>query len=97
MGIPYQNIVRTSPPLVFESFELDYSYVHGVGLHIVLDVPFINREVIEGAITKFKSLGEVKWISPDPVSPLSLPQLSKAEALSNFPSGDESLRVRDSY
>lgn len=75
------EIVRNEPPIVYESFKLDKSYVYGIGLHIVLDVEVIDRAAIEAAIGKFQELGETGWQSTIPVPRERLPMVSEKEAL----------------
>ncbi|KAB2785438.1 hypothetical protein ACRS7F_24505 [Brucella anthropi] len=50
-----------------ECFKIDRSFPKEVGLDIVVDEPFIDRSVIETAISDFRGLGEVEWINPVPV------------------------------
>ncbi len=65
------DIGETAP--VFESFSIDKGYQYGIGLHAVIDVPYINAEVIETMIEKFRSLGEQNWTSSIPVERSKLP------------------------
>jgi hypothetical protein len=75
------EIVRSEPPAIHESFEIDRSYAYGIGLQIVLDVDVIDRPAIESAIARFREIGEVGWQSPNPVTCERLPKVSQKEAL----------------
>ena len=90
------EIVRSEPPAIHESFEIDRSYAYGIGLQIVLDVDVIDRAAIESAITRFREIGEVGWQSPNPVACERLPKVSQKEALAEveYPSVLLGLPVR---
>ncbi len=75
------EIVRESPPIIYESFRLDRSYAYGIGLFIILDVDVINRAAIEQAITQFRLIGETDWQAAIPVPRERLPVVSEKEAL----------------
>jgi hypothetical protein len=75
------EIVRSEPPIIHESFEIDRSYAYGIGLQIVLDVDVIDQAAIEAAIARFREIGEVGWQSPNPVARERLPKVSQKEAL----------------
>lgn len=74
------KMLRDSPPDIHESFRLDYTYRHGIGLEIIVDAPVIDRTVIEGAIRQFRELGEIDWQSPEPIPRDHLPFQTEAKA-----------------
>ena len=78
------KIECNEPPVIHESFKLDRSYVHGIGLKIVLDVDVINQASIEAAIDRFIAVGETDWVSPEPVPRDRLPVVSEHEALATI-------------
>lgn len=59
------EIIKNTPPPVYEFFKVDLSYSYSIGLDIVLDVETINRKAIEQAIMKFRELGEKDWQAAD--------------------------------
>jgi hypothetical protein len=61
------EIIEKTPPTIYESFQIDFSYRYGIGLEIVLDADAIHRKEIEQAIMKFRELGEKNWQAPNPV------------------------------
>lgn len=75
------EIVRNEPPVVFESFSLDRSYVYGIGLRIVMDTEVINQAAIQLAIDRFLAVGETDWQALEPVLKERLPVVSEREAL----------------
>jgi hypothetical protein len=78
------EIVRNEPPIVFESFSLDRSYVYGIGLRIVLDVEIIDRAAIDLAIDRFQAVGETDWRAAEPVPRERLPGVSEHEAFATL-------------
>ncbi|SIT02081.1 hypothetical protein [Paracoccus saliphilus] len=60
-------MLRNDPPEIRESYHLDPSYRHGIGLDVVVDAPGITWEVIEDAIRHFRQIGEWNWENPQPV------------------------------
>jgi len=77
------EIARNEPPLIYETFKLDLSYVYGIGLSIVLDVNVIDQASIETAIERFISIGETDWTSLEAIPRNHLPMISEQEALLN--------------
>lgn len=75
------EILRETPPVIHEAFRLDHSYQYGIGLEIIVDAPFIDHTVIEGAILRFQELGEIDWQSPEPIPRDRLPFQTEAEAM----------------
>lgn len=75
------EIARNEPPVIHESFKRDRSCVYGVGLRIVLDVDVVNQASIEAAMDRFFAVGEIDWVSPEPVPRDRLPVVSEYEAL----------------
>lgn len=69
------------PPEIHETFRLDRSYRYGIGLEIVVSSPIIDRTVIEGAIRRFRELGETDWQNPNPIPRDHLPFQTEAEAM----------------
>lgn len=63
-----------------ESFTIDKTCSHGIGLNIVIDEKVITREGIEKAITQFREMGETDWVSETPVPADHL----KAKTLKDF-------------
>jgi len=78
------EIARDEPPVIYESFSLDRKYAYGIGLKIVMDVPFINQAAIEAAMDRFFAVGETDWVAPDPVPRAALPSESEHEALAGI-------------
>lgn len=72
-----QVVIDTNPPTIHEYVKIDRSYRWGIGLHFLVDVDAINKEVIEDTIVKFWESGEVSWTNPTPVSADRLPKLSQ--------------------
>ncbi|WP_210311648.1 hypothetical protein [Brucella endophytica] len=68
-----EQIIKTEPPSVRESYRLDRDYRYGIGLYIVADAEVIDRAVVEGAITRFQKLGETAWENEQPVARDRLP------------------------
>jgi hypothetical protein len=66
-----EDVGDTAP--IFPRFEIHKDYAYGLGLHAVLDLPVINREVIEAMITHFQSFGEQAWQDVKPVERCNLP------------------------
>lgn len=66
-------IARDEPPAIHESFALDRRYRYGIGLHIVVDVPTIDRAAVEAAMDRFMALGETDWVAAEPVPRDRLP------------------------
>lgn len=75
------EILKNEPPKVYESFQVDPSYVYGIGLDIVVDASVINQAVIEQVITRFREIGERNWKSENPVPRECLPYITEQEAL----------------
>lgn len=75
------EILRDTPPEIHETFRLDRSYRYGIGLEIVVAAPIIDRTVIEGAIRRFRELGETDWQNPNPIPRDHLPFQTEAEAM----------------
>ena len=84
------DIIANHPPLIYESFKLDYSFRYGVGLYIVVDAMSITRPVIERAIQHLFELGEVEWQAEQPVPREHLPYKTEKEAWS-----ERSMQVRN--
>lgn len=78
------EILRESPPTIYESFKLDHDYAYGIGLHIVIDTDVINQTTIEQAIAKFREIGETDWQATNPVPRERLPVVSLKEALAEL-------------
>lgn len=72
-----EEIIQNSPPAIHESFAIDFKYVYGAGLRIVLDVDEVNQSVIEMAIDRFMANGEQEWVSPIAVARDRLPWLDE--------------------
>ncbi len=62
------SIPDNEPPAIHASFRIDRSFVHGIGLYIVVDEPRIDQATVEAAIDRFLALGETDWVSPEPVA-----------------------------
>ncbi|MGH2622178.1 MAG: hypothetical protein ACRDE7_00760 [Sphingobacterium sp.] len=75
------EIIKNEPPEIYESFQIDRSYVYGIGLDIVVDASVINQAVIEQTIARFREIGERNWKSENPVFRESLPYITEQEAL----------------
>jgi hypothetical protein len=58
-----REIISTKPPKVYEYFKIQKNYAYGIGLHMVIDVPYLTKENMEEAVEKFFSIGERNWIS----------------------------------
>ncbi len=67
------GIIRDEPPPVHESFRTDRGYRYGIGLHIIVDVEEIDREIVETTIARFQNQGEAGWKAPEPVPRERLP------------------------
>ena len=78
------EILKNSPPDVHESFGIDRSHRYGVGLHIVLDVPVIDRRAVENAIVKFREEDETEWESAAPIRRSRLPDQTEAETMAEY-------------
>ena len=59
---------------VFESFEIRKGYRYGIGLVAVVDAAFIDADVIEASIARFRAMGEKEWKSETPVPRENLPR-----------------------
>jgi hypothetical protein len=59
--------IENKPPKIYETFQHDYKYSSGIGLHVIVDVDVINRNIIKEIIEKFRSLGEINWKSSQEV------------------------------
>lgn len=75
------DIIKNSPPEIFESFMTDRKFAYGIGLNIVVDEPTINHEVILKTIERFKDMGEVNWRSSTPVARDRLPMKTQRELM----------------
>lgn len=78
------EILKNAPPDIHEAFEIDCSYRYGVGLHIVLDAPVIDRSAVERAIVKFRDMGEDEWASAAPIPRSHLPDQTEAEVMAEY-------------
>ena len=75
------DIIRKTPPTIYETFQIDKNFGYGIGLFIILDVDLIDRSAIEQAINQFRLINEADWQSAIPVPRERLPEISKNEAL----------------
>jgi hypothetical protein len=73
------KIVRETPPLVHESFEIDPDYAYGVGLTLVIDAPFLTQTNVDAAVRAFLENGSQDWTSPLPIARDRLPLCSEEE------------------
>ena len=83
-----EEISRTEPPVIFETFRVIPESRYGAGLSMVVDAEHIDRTVIEQAIDHFYKIGEKDWQAAEPVQREKLPYESEREALAkvNYPS-----------
>lgn len=63
-----QEISRDKPPVIYAGYQYLPGYAYGLGLRIIVNAPALSQQVIEEAITDFRSRGEVEWQSPEPAS-----------------------------
>lgn len=77
-----EEIIQNEPPVIYESFKTDRSYCYGTGLYMVLHLEEVNRNTIEEAISRFRSVGEVDWLGAEPVRRDELPVESEKTAYS---------------
>lgn len=75
-----EEIIKTNPPEIFDSFMTDRTYCYGIGLNIVINVSEINRSSIEEAIRRFREVGEKDWKATDPVPRSEMPIESRNSA-----------------
>lgn len=78
------EILKNASPGIHESFEIDRSYSYGVGLHMVVDAPVIDRGIIERAVHTFRERGEVEWVSSVPIRRGNLPRQTETEAMAAY-------------
>ncbi|QRZ12840.1 hypothetical protein JWJ88_09560 [Paracoccus methylovorus] len=78
------QILKDSPPDIYESFEIDRSYSYGVGLHMVVDAPVIDQGIIERAVHTFRDRGEGEWVSTVPIPRNHLPMQTEAKAMAPY-------------
>ncbi|CAI1559835.1 Uncharacterised protein [Serratia proteamaculans] len=62
------EIARDTPPIIYPCYRYLPHYVYGLGLRMIVDVPSLNRKIIEDTIIDFRLRGEREWYSPKPVS-----------------------------
>jgi len=79
-----KQILESEPPAVYENYRLDRSFRYGIGLRMVVDADWIDRDVIESAIHRFRKVGEQEWQSANPVPCERLPSLTEEEELKLF-------------
>ncbi|MBA4416335.1 MAG: hypothetical protein C0392_00265 [Syntrophus sp. (in: bacteria)] len=90
----YQNklteeIIKNTPPTVFESFSTDRSYRYGIGLNMVIHAETINRATIEEAIHRFRTISETDWRSAEPAPRNELPHESANMAIKRLTRKDK--------
>ncbi|EHQ8162519.1 hypothetical protein Q6671_004568 [Salmonella enterica] len=60
------EIARDNPPVIYAHYRIQRGYRSGVGLQIIVDVPYLSRATIEMAIHDFLARGECNWTSDEP-------------------------------
>jgi hypothetical protein len=78
------EIIRSDPLNIYESFVTDKSYRYGIGLYIVTHADIINPKTIEQAIKRFREVGETDWQADRPVPRNELPMESQHKAYSRI-------------
>lgn len=76
------EIIKTAPPVIYESFSIDRNYRYGTGLRAIVLADEINGDVIETTIERFRQAGEKSWQCQHPVSRDTLPVETKNALLS---------------
>ena len=92
-----RKILTSEPPEIYESFQLDYSYRHGVGLHIVVDAEAVSYSLIDQSIDRFLALGQKAWRSAIPVSRERLPFETEHDVMLSGQMAFPSLPVRENF
>lgn len=68
-----EQLIKTEPPVIRETYRLDRQYRYGIGLHIIAEAEEVNRSTVERAIARFYDIGETNWESAAPVARNHLP------------------------
>ncbi|MDL2307308.1 hypothetical protein LJC48_04695 [Desulfovibrio sp. OttesenSCG-928-C06] len=68
------EIIASSPPDVYESFEIDRNFESGIGLYVVVDAEYLTLDTVECIIDRFIEVGEKNWASGTPVPRDRLPR-----------------------
>lgn len=61
------EIVINDPPAIHCGYKFLPGYAYGLGLRMIVDVPSLSQQIIEGAIADFRKRGEREWHSPEAV------------------------------
>lgn len=79
-----RDVILNSPPTIYESFTIDRTYWHGIGLSIVLDVEVIDQAAVEMAIDRFLAIGETDWVSSTQVPRDRLPTVTELDVFATI-------------
>ncbi len=79
------ELIANEPPEVYESFKIDREFEDGIGLYVVVDAEYIDKEVVERVINRFLAVGETDWQSDTPVPREKLPFETEIEFLMTVP------------
>ncbi|MEG0869431.1 MAG: hypothetical protein RSD49_01525 [Hafnia sp.] len=75
------DIILNSPPVIFEQLEVDYNDTMGIGVHIVIDEPFIDKSVVERVVQQLLAQGIQPYVAQTPVERSRLPQCTFSQQL----------------
>jgi hypothetical protein len=66
---------------IYEQYVIDRKFEGALGVRVVVNVPRINRDVVDLVVERFLSMGETTWRSDVPVNRDALPTISYDQAL----------------